>query len=235
MAQRRYYELLTYRLITSSRTPALLEFLADAAIPAWNRQGIEPVGVLTTVYGTDMAAVHVLLPHPTIESVGMSRDKLLADTKFLEAGAEIIESGESNPAFVRMESSLLIGFPSMPSLELPDNNLERKSRIFEMRTYESPSLKTHKKKIEMFDRAGEIELFREIGLRPVMFAETIIGPRLPNLVYMLTFDSMVEHDEAWDRFKVDPRWIALRDDPQFSGLVSCISDIVFSPTSASQI
>ena len=235
MNQRCYYEHIIYRVVSNARTPALLDFLETAAVPAWNRQGIAPVGVFTTVFGADMAAVHVLLPHPTLESVGASRDRSLADTAFIEAGAATLESGESDPAFVRMESSLMVAFPSMPTLELPANNLERKTRIFELRTYESPSLRTHKKKIEMFDQAGEIELFREIGLRPVMFSESLIGPRLPNLVYLLTFENMAERDEAWERFKVDPRWVALRDDPQFAGLVSIISDVIFSPASASQI
>ena len=235
MEQPCYYEIITYRLVASVRVPTLIDFLRNASVPAWNRQGIEPIGVFTTLFGPDMAAVHVLLPHPTIESAVTSRDRMVADVEYLEAGASILESGESDPAFVRMESSLLVGFPSMPALELPKGNLERKSRIFEMRTYESPSLKTHKKKIEMFDRGGEIDLFREIGLRPVMFAESLVGPRLPNLIYLLTFDGMSEREEAWNRFKVDPRWVALRDEPQYSGLVSNISDIVFSPTEASQI
>lgn len=51
----------------------------------------------------------------------------------------------------------------MPRLELP---VGEPGRIFQLRTYESPSEKTGLKKIEMFDTA-EIAIFRKTGLNPV--------------------------------------------------------------------
>ena len=134
-----------------------------------------------------------------------------------------------------MENTLMVPFPSMPGLDLPSDNLSREGRIFELRLYESANLVQHKKKIQMFDQAGEISVFRRTGLRPVLFGESLIGPRLPNLVYMLTFDSMAEREEAWETFKIDPEWIELRDDPQFADIVSIISDLILAPTPGSQI
>ena len=59
-----------------------------------------------------------------------------------------------------------------------------KSRILELRIYESHSTKAGQKKIEMFNEGGEIAIFRKTGLRPVFFGETLIGPLMPNLTYM---------------------------------------------------
>ena len=52
-------------------------------------------------------------------------------------------------------------FETVPKLELPFGGGEagRRSRIFELRTYESHSEKASKKKIEMFN-SGEIAIFR---------------------------------------------------------------------------
>ena len=42
------------------------------------------------------------------------------------------------------------------------------------------------KKIEMFN-LHELALFRRVGLTPVFFGETLVGPLRPNLTYMLVF------------------------------------------------
>jgi hypothetical protein len=231
---RSYYELRTYRVVSQDKAEPLLSFLQTGAIPAWNRLGIRPAGLFRTVFGPDMASVHVLLPHPGIESFVTLRDRLLQDDEYRTAYEGLLKETQARP-YVRAESSLMVAFPSMPGLELPDGNTDRASRIFELRIYESPHLLAHKKKIEMFDQAGEIPIFRKTGLRPVLFAESLAGPRLPNLVYMLTFDDMRERDEAWERFKVDPEWATLSGDPQFADTVSVISDLVLRPTPGSQI
>src|SRR5205823_3238066 len=98
----------------------------------------------------------------------------------------------SDPSYVRVESSLMAAFEGIPKLEVP----EKKSRIFELRTYESHSKKANKKKIEMFNK-GEIAIFRRAGLQPVFFGETLTGTKLPNLTYMLTFENIAAHDKNW--------------------------------------
>ena len=41
--------------------------------------------------------------------------------------------------------------------------------------------------------------FYETGLHPVFFGETIIGEKLPQLTYMLTFKDMEERDANWKK------------------------------------
>ena len=85
-----------------------------------------------------------------------------------------------------MESSLLVAFKGMPHVETP---IKSPDRIFQLRIYESPSEMTGQKKIEMFNDAGEIAIFRRVGLHPVFFGETVVGSKMPNLTYMLSFES----------------------------------------------
>ena len=78
-----------------------------------------------------------------------------------------------------------------------------KSRLFELRIYESHSRKAHLKKVEMFNRS-EISIFRRVGLHPVFFGQTLIGGRLPNLTYMLGFENAEARDKGWSAFGADP-------------------------------
>jgi hypothetical protein len=77
-------------------------------------------------------------------------------------------------------------FAGMPRVESPKKTFGDK-RIFELRTYESHSQIKAQKKIDMFNKAGEIQIFRDTGLTPVFFGETVFGRLMPNLTYMLVF------------------------------------------------
>ena len=235
MAERQYFEFLTYHLINQKQAGGLEEYLQQAAIPAYESMGIGPVGVFSSVYGPHMASRFVLLPHPNLESVAGCRARLLADSNFVNAAAGFLKAPMTAPSYVRMESSLMADFEGIPQIELPANNSERKSRIFALRRYESHNLTAAKKKIEMFNQGGELALFRRIGLQPVFFGETLIGPRMPNLTYMLTFDSMRHREDTWNTFLHDPEWAALRDDPQYADIVSDITESILKPAECSQI
>jgi hypothetical protein len=124
----------------------------------------------------------------------------------------------------------------MPKLEVPATAADKKPRIFELRTYESHSKKANKKKIEMFNN-GEIAIFRRTGLQPVFFGETLIGAKLPNLTYMLTFENMPAHDKNWGAFGSDPEWKKLSATPGYTDpeIVTNISNVFLRPTAYSQV
>src|SRR6185369_11828222 len=136
---------------------------------------------------------------------GTALDRVRSDADYQKAGAEFINAPPNDPSYIRVQSSLLVAFEGMPTLEVPALTAQKKSRIFELRTYEAHSKKANKKKIEMFNN-GEIAVFRRTGLTPVFFGEALIGTKLPNLTYMLVFESMVAHDANWGKFGGDPEW-----------------------------
>jgi hypothetical protein len=72
-------------------------------------------------------------------------------------------------------------------------------------------------------------------MNPVLFGETLIGRRIPNLTYMLTFDSIAERDAAFGAFGSDPDWIKLRNDPKYANAVSNITESIFAPMPYSQM
>ncbi|MFC1543540.1 NIPSNAP family protein [Candidatus Neomarinimicrobiota bacterium] len=232
---REYYELRKYQLLGSGQRRRLDAFLRDVALPAWNRLDINPVGVFTVVYGPNRPTVYVLLPHKSLESFAAADTRLMADADYLKGGADFLDLPPSDPPYVRIESSLMAAFMKLPSLVVPEGAAEQRSRIFELRTYESHNKIKAKKKIEMFNEGGEIAIFLKTGLKPVFFGETLIGPNMPNLTYMLVFDDMVQRDASWPVFSRSPEWRKLSADPAYADTVSNITDIFLRPARYSQI
>ena len=204
----------------------------DAAIPAYNRAGVEKVGVFNVSAGPDSPTLYVLLTHKSLDSVAAAADRLAADEEYQKAGAEFLNATSTDPSYIRVESSLMAAFHGMPKLDVP----AMKSRLFELRTYESHSKKANRKKIEMFER-WEISIFRRTGLQPVFFGETLIGTRLPNLTYMLVFENQEAHDKGWASFIADPEWKEVRSKPGFTDaeVVCNISNVFLRPAAYSQI
>ncbi|MFZ2147071.1 MAG: NIPSNAP family protein [Sedimentisphaerales bacterium] len=229
--KREYFEFRKYYLHVGSKKRLVGDFLRDVGIPAMNRIGIEPVGAFSAIYGPNSPTLYVLLVHKSLDSVVSSASLLMADKEYLKAGAEFINAPLAEPTYVRMESSLMVAFRDMPKLEVP----EKGRGIFELRTYESHSIKAAKKKIEMFNEGGEIAIFKKTGLQPVFFGETIIGPKMPNLTYMLVFENMADRDKKWGIFSGDPDWKKLSANTAYKDTVSNITDIILRPESYSQI
>jgi hypothetical protein len=226
-----YYELRQYNLETAEQQNALGQFMKDAFIPAVNRLGIKPVGVFKSQ--EIISPVYVLLRHKSVESVVTMTQKLLADTAFISQGKSFLQVPAANPSYRRMESSLLMAFSGMPKMEMPETS---GGRVFQLRVYESPSVVSGQKKIEMFNNA-EIDIFRKTGLHPVFFGETILGLKIPNLTYMLGFNSMEEQKANWKRFSEDPDWKKLKAIPEYADkkILSNITNINLVPMECSQV
>jgi hypothetical protein len=105
-----------------------------------------------------------------------------------ELAQKVLQATADRAPFVRSESSLMLAFEKLPKVEASPLAAARKPRIFEMRIYESANSDAARRKVEMFNGGGEIAIFQKTGLTPVFFGQTLIGPRLPNLTYMVVFE-----------------------------------------------
>jgi hypothetical protein len=229
-----YYELRTYHLKSASNQRLLDPYLEKAAIPALNRLGSKTVGVFTDPEAKDEAPVYMLIPFSSLEAFATVSAKLKNDPDYLQAGAEYLQTPKSNPVFLRIESWLMLAFSGIPRIELPAYSREKKSRIFEIRTYESYSETKALKKVDMFND-GEIDVMREVGLGPIFFGQALIGPNLPHLTYMLSAEHRDAHKEHWSAFGKHPTWKKMSSDPQYADTVSKITNHILTPTYYSQI
>jgi NIPSNAP len=227
-----YYQLRAYTLRTGPQLALTQGYFEQALIPALNRLGMSPVGTFKLDIGPETPTYYVLIPSTSVETL-LTLDTLLGkDPEYVKGASGFRDAPASAPAFVRAERSILSAFAGWPKLTAP--KLEK--RIFQLRTYESPSQVAHTRKIQMFNEA-EIGLFIKAGLNPVFFADTVIGTRMPNLTYMLTFPDLPTLTAHWAAFAADPAWKELSHKPGNTDaeIVSNITNLYLSPLSGSQI
>jgi hypothetical protein len=231
---REYYQIRRYQLQSGPQTKLAESYFSDALIPALTRMGLGPVGAFSLSIGQETPAFYTLIPSTSAETLATLDLKLAEDADFLKAAEPFWNAPATAPPFVRVDSSMLIAFEGHSKLTPPVSN--KAKRIFQLRTYESPSYGAHVRKVEMFHK-GEFEIFSKAGCRAVFYADTLAGPRMPNLTYMLTFNDIDELNANWAKFVADPDWKKLSTSPRYAyeSIVSNISNLILNPLSASQI
>jgi hypothetical protein len=235
-AQREYYELRKYRLESGPQQKLTDTYVAEALIPALNKMGISPVGAFMLDIGPEMPTFYLLLPAASLETLVSTNLRLAHDEDFVKAAEPFWAAPAKEPAFVRAESSLLIAFEGYPKLTVPPVTATKGKRVFQLRTYESPSNAAHVRKVEMF-HAGEFDVFQRAGFWQVFYADSLIGARLPNLTYMLSFPDVSEMNDKWSAFSADPAWKKLVQSPRYNyeSIVTNITSLILKPASYSQI
>jgi hypothetical protein len=210
------------------------EYAKTALVPALNRAGIKPVGAFSIAVGAGGPALYMLLPHPNAESVVTLGGRLVGDAAYKQAAASFRALPATDPPYVRRESSLILAFEGVPAVEVP---VSTPSRVFELRTYESHNEAAGLKKIEMFEKAGELAIFRRLGLAPVFFGRDVVGPRMPSLTYMVAFADMAARDKGWAAFGEDPEWVKLRSTAGYANadIMTNTTIQLLRPTDYSQI
>ena len=209
------------------------DFLAKHYIPAIHRAGAGTVGAFGSVIASGSPFLLLVTSFPSLTAIDNAIDKIAADKEYIQARTEF----DSGPTpYMRMETSLLKCFDSIPDMEIPPTDSKRPPRIYELRTYESPTSTAQVKKIGMFDN-GEIAIFRKVHMAPVFFGRTLYGQNMPNLTYMVGFDSLAEREKAWGAFGSDEEWKKLRATPGLSDpeVVSNISNAILRPLPFSQV
>ncbi|HEX4485541.1 MAG TPA: NIPSNAP family protein [Terriglobales bacterium] len=233
---REYYQLRLYRLFNGPHRKVVDAYFRDALIPALNRLGITPVGVFNLTIGPQTPTVYVLMPSTSLDVLVNVEDRLAQDSEYMKAGEPFLNTPADHPMFDRIDSSLLQAFEKMPKLKVPPATASHTPRIFEMRTYESATDQDHKRKVEMM-QSGEEKIFDEAGFFQVFYGDMLVGPRIPNLTYMLSYENLTARDKAWANFISAPAWKKMTSDPRYSfeEIVSKITNVILTPTDYSQI
>lgn len=228
-----FYELRVYTLKNDIQQKLVEDFYNQAAIPAFNKLGVEHIGVFTELKPEGQTRLFVLIPYHSLVHFNEVIEKLEQDKVFQQKGASYLTAPAISPAYERIESSIMKAFAHSPKMVVPPN----KSRIFELRQYQSASEAAGKKKIEMFNDQGEIDIFKRLGFKPVFWGETVIGPFRPNLTYMVCFDDQEAKTAHWKSFVDDAQWkkISTVDGYSDALLVNKITSILLLPAAYSQI
>lgn len=225
-------ELRYFRMRSGPQVARTTDYLRKGWLPAAQRAGVGPVGFFNAVVAPGSPFILSVASFPNAAALAELPRKLAADKEFQSA----VDEYNSEPGYQRMDNSLLLAFPSVPSVAPPPAEPSRAPRVFELRTYESPTDTTLARKVKMFGD-GEIAAFHRSGMLPVFFATGVVGRNLPNLTYMLAFDDLAARDKAWSAFGKDPGWQKLRATPGLSDaeIVSNITNAILRPLPFSPI
>jgi hypothetical protein len=235
-SSREYYQLRRYALKSGPQAKGLESYFGDALIPALARMGMSPIGAFKVDVGPETPVFYLLIPSSRIDALVELDLRLAQDEGFMKAADPFWNATAAAPAFQRVEISLLAAFQGWPKLTPPASAATKGKRIFQLRTYESPSEGEHVRKVEMF-HSGEFDIFVKAGCNPVFFGDTLIGTRMPNLTYMLSFVNQADLEAKWEVFRNDSAWKKLSANPRYvyDQIVTNITNLYLSPLSCSQI
>jgi len=225
------FQIKTYITNTEDQLKTTENFLKNAYLPALKRIGIKSVGVFKpkTIDSDSIKKVMVLIPFSSLEQFSNIDGQLLKDNVYLTAGAPYLNATFDKKPYLRIESIVMEAFDGRKNITLPSLNNPRKDRVYELRSYESHTEAILKNKIDMF-HDGEFELFDKLGFNAVFYAEVLSGPKMPNLMYMTTFENQTSRDEHWKAFFASPEWKVLSANPVYKNNVSKSEITFLTPT-----
>ena len=219
-----YYQITVYHFVNADQQKIIDNYLKEAYLPALHRQKINSVGVFTPI-SNDTASdkrLYVVFPIKSLQVADDIIATLEKDNEYLTRGKEYSDVVYNNPAYSRKENILLKSFPLAPAMTLPKLKGPSAERVYELRSYEGASEKIFLNKVKMFNEGGEIALFTRLNFNPVFYASVIAGSRMPNLMYMTSFENMSDRDAHWKTFSADPEWKTISGMPEYKNNVAKI-------------
>lgn len=218
---RDFYELRIYHIENANQESQIDSYLEKALLPALHRNGIAKVGVFKPIASQADAGkkVYVFIPYFSMGVYSEMEGKLAKDQIYQTAGSAYINAPFDNPPYQRIETAFLQAFTGHPRFTASNLTGPKKDRVYELRSYESPTEKLYKQKVRMFNE-GEMDIFTKLDFNPVFYGEVIAGASMPNLMYMTTFSNMESRDAHWDKFRSDPDWERMKVMPEYQNIMN---------------
>lgn len=240
--QREYYQITVYHFKDTMQENIIDDYLEHALVPTLHSMNIKSVGVFKAL-GNDTAAdkkMYVLMPVHSLNDVADISAKLIAqmsasNSAYLRAGMRYLNAPYDTAPYTRMETILLQAFPLAPQMQLPQLKSPHKDRVYELRSYEGATEKLHASKVKMFNAGDEVGIFKNLNFNAVFYAEVLSGSRMPNLMYMTTFENMPDRETHWKAFGDSPEFKKLLAIPEYQHNVSKADIIFLRPTDYSDI
>ena len=234
-----FYQIKIYHLKTDTQEKTVDDYLQKAYLPALHRAGIAKVGVFKPVV-SELATVtekliYVFIPLKSFNTILELDKKLSKDQQYAVDGKNYLDAVYSDTPYERLESIVLKAFEDAPNFMLPKLKSPMKERVYELRSYEAPTEKYFQNKVQMFNKGDEIGLFKRLNFNAVFYGEVISGSRMPNLMYLTTFENKADRDAHWKAFSADDYWKKLSAMPEYQHNVSKNDTKFVYPTDYSDI
>lgn len=229
---REYYQLTVYHFNDKAKEKILDSFFQNVLLPALHRMKITNVGVFKSWANDTLSdkLIYVFIPFKSYSELSGLQETLNKDKEYAEAGESFLNAAYKDPPYTRKETILLHAFPLAPLMQTPELNAPKNERVYELRSYESPTEEKFKNKVKMFNDGDEIGLFKKLHFNAIFYSEVIAGSKMPNLMYMTSFENKADREDHWKNFVNDPYWKKLSALPEFQNNVSHIDISFLFPT-----
>jgi hypothetical protein len=227
-----YYQLTVYHFSTAQQEKVLDSYFKDALLPALHRYGYKNIGVFKSLANDTVTdkTVYVYVPLKSLELVTKIPAQLAKDSAYKKAGKEYLDAVYTAPPYSRIEVIITEAFHLAPKMQLPNLKANKNERVYELRSYESATEKIFDNKVRMFNEGDEIGLFKRLNFNAVFYSRVISGSKMPNLMYMTTFENKADRDAHWKAFSADPFWKQLSSMEEYQHNVSHIDIYFLRPT-----
>lgn len=194
----RYYTFESFKYKLTSQGARMNQWLTKDYLPKLAKIHPGPVAALSAQFGPHVPETLLITGYASLDEFASVRSRIPAEPFDLAAEAP----------FDSQETALLEATEFSPEIEIRKHT---PPRYFELRVYHAPTAAQLRALHDRF--AGpEIKIFHQVGIFPMLYALTLAGPNMPNLVYLIPFDSLAARESAWAAFGSDPGWIKLNRD-----------------------
>lgn len=230
-----FYEMKIYHFSSKEQEDILDRYYEKAFIPAAHKAGIKNIGVFKPITNdtTNTKFLYVVLPFTSTEQMINLPVQLEKSNDYIKEGNDYINAPYTAPPYIRYESVLLKAFKTAPVMQLPKLTSPKAEHIYELRSYEGHTEKIYRNKVHMFNEGGEVPLFKRLNFNAIFYGEVIAGNRMPNLMYMTSFENIQDRNTHWDTFRADAEWKTLSSRPEYQKNVSKSDIILMRATSYS--
>jgi hypothetical protein len=216
----RFFALESFKLKAGTQLPRLHEHFGKTLVPKLANIWSGPKIFLEALVAPHLPQVAAIYGFNSLDELWSVHAKSMADPDLVKA-FEALESGPE-PAFETLDTTLLEAAPYSPEIAPASDG---RARIFELRVYHSPTYRQLGALHERFS-GPEIKIFHRVGIHPILYSSTLFGQNIPNLTYLIPFESLAAREKAWTAFAADPEWVKVRKESiDRSGQISALQNI----------
>jgi hypothetical protein len=205
---REFYLIKIYHCTSQSQLDHIDNYLEKIYLPFLHNNGINKVGVFSPIMNDTSAdkRIYVWVPLKNLNQLDALDQVYENMNPFGDDPLIHLDNKDSSIPYIRIESILTKAFKLQPQFDKSSNLVKSSNRVYEYRSYESPTEEMHLRKVNMFNEGQEIDIFKRLNFNAIFYSKALVGARTPNLIYMTSFNDMDDRNAHWNAFKNDPTW-----------------------------
>lgn len=219
---REFYLIKIYHCSTQKQLDHIDAYLENTYLPFLHNAGIKKVGVFAPIVNDTSVdkRIYVWVPLKNLNQLDELDQVFENANAFGDDPLIHLDNKDSSLPYNRIESILTKAFKLQPQHETNSSLVKSNNRIYEYRSYESPTEEMHLRKIHMFNEGQEIDLFKRLNFNAIFYSKALVGARTPNLIYMTSFNDIDDRNAHWKAFTQDPVWKKISVAKEYLKIVS---------------